>query len=340
MGMGNTVKAIWTLLQGTTNPDVVALYNYLYQNLEGAKMNAKQPMGRVYYVNGNSLPQCTPVGSDANDGLTPATPFETIQHAVDLCTVFPWDKNDYIFCYNLYNQDAYPINVTADGLHIIGWGGPIGQPCLLAANADNAACFNFPVGLGENCEIAGFNMGAGAAHGCIELQGNNANVWIHNNIFGHLWAGGGQDGVWLGTTIQGGVIEDNWFHGTDCGSGVLTRCAVYVSSDWVQGTLRNNYAFKMPGVGANGSGGLIYGNNMDGVAIIHNKVNVGDGETAHGGAIFLLAGCDACVIAQNEANDGLAVSTKNPYVDEGGANDNAWISNQWGITINYPETAA
>jgi hypothetical protein len=81
MGLGNVTKAIWTLLQGTTNPNVAALYNNLYQRLEGAKSGVGGTVcsiGNVFYVD--------PVGgSDANNGLTPATAFATTAFALTQC---------------------------------------------------------------------------------------------------------------------------------------------------------------------------------------------------------------------------------------------------------------
>jgi len=339
MGLGSTVKAIWQLLQGTTNPDVVALYNNLYQRLEGARMGAHNGRGAIYFVNGGA--DGVTAGLDTNDGLTPANAFLTIAHALSLCTD---DNDDFIYCFNVYQQDVFPIEVNRNSVHIIGIAGPDGQWPLMVPTG-NTAIFNFAVGAGDNCEIAGFSLGAGAAHACIELQGDNSMVWIHNCSFGHLWASAGQDGIHYlnGATTHGGIVEDCWFYGDGVGAGKLTRCGILCENGWVtQGTWRNNYFFKLAGKddgAGNIVGGAIHGAGwLDQVAVIHNKINVGDGETCHGNGIYFGANCNGCLVAQNEANDGLAVSTKNPYVDESGANDNAWISNEWGATIEYPQT--
>ena len=89
MGLGSTVKAIWQLLQGTTNPDVVALYNNLYQRLEGAKSGIGgiiSSCGNVFYVD--------PVnGLNTNNGRTPATAFQTTAYALTQCVA---DNSDVI----------------------------------------------------------------------------------------------------------------------------------------------------------------------------------------------------------------------------------------------------
>jgi len=334
MGMGNTIKAIWQLLQGTTSPDVVALYNNLYQKLEGAKMGAHNGRGSIFFVNGGADGVTT--GSDANDGLTPANAFLTIAHALTLCTD---DNDDFIYCFNVYQQDAFPIEVNQNSVHIIGIAGPDGAWPLMVPTGDTAI-FNFAVSAGDNCEIAGFSLGAGANHACIELQGDNSMVWIHNCSFGHLWSVAGQDGVKYiaGATTHGGIVEDNWFYGSECGAGKLSRCGIICENGWVtEATFRNNYFIEMPGYDANGTGGGIYAAGwLDQCSIIHNIIGGGDGETATGWAIYLSANCIGCVVCRNEANNGVDAAGKNPFVD---AADNSWISNQFGNTYEYPVAA-
>lgn len=70
MGLGTTVKAIWVLLQGQTDPNVTNIW-VLIQNMV-AKLG-----GVAYYVDDLN-------GNDANNGLSWATAVETIQQAIDL----------------------------------------------------------------------------------------------------------------------------------------------------------------------------------------------------------------------------------------------------------------
>ncbi|MBU1067812.1 hypothetical protein KKE60_08500, partial [Patescibacteria group bacterium] len=249
MGLGSVTKAIWTLLQGTTSPDVVSLYNNLYQKLEGAKMGAINGRGTIYFVNGGA--DGVTAGLDTNDGLTPANAFLTIAHALTLCVN---DNDDFIYCFNVYQQDVFPIEVNVNSVHIIGVAGPDGQWPLMVPTGDTAI-FNFALSAGQNSEIAGFSLGAGATSGCIELQGDNNMVWIHNCSFGHLWSAGGQDGVLYlnGGVTHGSIVEDCWFYGNGVGAGQLTRCGIVCENGWVtQGTFRNNYFFKLPGKNVGG----------------------------------------------------------------------------------------
>jgi len=292
-------------------------------------------MGTVYFVNGGSVAGFGAGVDVAGRGTTPERLFLSIEYALSQVVS---GRGDFIYCWNVYNQDDFPVEVNKDNVHIIGIAAPNGQPALLAGQADDAPCFSFPLDEGENSEIAGFSMGAGAARACIELLGNNANVWIHNCEFGHLWCGGGQDGIGLlnGGVTHGVIIEDNWFYGSEDGAGVLTRCGVICTGWLTQGTIRNNYFLEMPGVGANGTGGAIYvttGSPFDQCAIVHNKIGGGDGETATGWAIYLGNDSVGCLICQNEANDGRPACGKNPYVDLAANN---WISNQWGDAMTAP----
>jgi hypothetical protein len=317
MGLGSTVKAIWTLLQGTTNPDVVALYNNLYHRLEGARMNARQGKGNIYFVNGGA--DGVTAGLDTNNGLTPATPFLTIAHAISQCV----DRNDdFIYCWNTYNQDTFPITLTLSKVHIIGIASPNGQMPALEGQGDNAAAFTFGIGV-EGCEIAGFNMSAGAAHACIEFVGGNNQTWIHNCTFGHYWFGGGQDGILFAASNVGVIIEDNWFYGEKGPVGKLTRYGIVnLTGSLYQSTIRNN-TFVMVNDGAIWMGGT----NGE-VDIVHNLIALGQDDQA-GRAILLGPACTGFLVAQNEAGFGpTAFVTFAPYHDMAGGTANHWMSNQ------------
>jgi len=295
---------------------------------------APMGMGEKFFVNGF-------YGDNDHDGKTFQTPFKTIAHALDQCVD---ERGDYIFCFNVYQQETFPIHVDVVSVHIIGIAGPDGQWPLMVPTA-NTAIFNFPVSQGWNAEIAGFSLGAGAAHGCIELQGDNSMVWIHNCSFGHLWAVAGQDGVRYinGATTHGGIVEDCWFYGNaESAPGKLTRCGIICHHGWVtQATFRNNYFSKVPGMSAIESGeagavgGALYLQWADQCAIIHNKIGIAD-DTASGNGIYLNAGCNACLVAENEANRGIATDAKIPFVDKAAGDHNDWMCNQVGKANQDP----
>lgn len=75
MGLNNVTKAIWQLLQGTTNPNVTSIWTLL-QNMS-VNVNGIAPGGVAYYVEGVN-------GLDTNDGLSWAKAVKTIQKAIDL----------------------------------------------------------------------------------------------------------------------------------------------------------------------------------------------------------------------------------------------------------------
>lgn len=340
MGMGNTIKAIWTLLQGTTNPDVVALYNNLYQKLEGAKVGsssrhfARNQVGNVYFVNGGADGVTT--GSNANDGLTPANAFLTITYALTQCVA---GRNDYIYCFNVYQQEpAYPIVVNVSHVHIIGVSNPDGHQALMVPTG-NTAMLNIPLVAGgiTGIEIAGFNLGAGAAHGCIEVDGAAYGLWIHNCNFGHVYAGGGQDGIWFiaMSCCQSNIIEDCWFWGNAKGQGLLTQFGISAPAATAhirQCTIRNNYFSKLASCAIS-----LLGDCDDNV--IENNL-IGLGADVQGDGITLGAFAVGNLVARNEAARGsncAATSTANPFLDSAPADaDNDWISNQWCVTITEP----
>jgi len=334
MGLGNVTKAIWTLLQGTTNPDVVALYNNLYQRLEGARMDARQGMGNIYFVDGFH-------GDDGHNGLTPAAAFQSIRNALDQCVD---GRGDYIYCYNLWRQDTFPIDVDVNGVHIIGVAGPPGYAGMSVPT--DTATFRFLPSDGDDSEIANFAFGGtGGTHSSIELEGDNNNVWIHNCTFGHLWCGEPAvvclDGIHIEgpAEIHGGLIEDCWFYGNAVGAGKISRCGIYAAW-WMLGTVRNNYFLKCPGkdmgeLGPVGGGILLQSCNQ--VSLIHNKIGIADA-THDGNGIYVDAGCEGCLVAQNEASQGVAEDAKIPFVDIHAGDFNDWMCNQNGVTMTDPAT--
>jgi len=286
-------------------------------------MGIPNPFATVFYVDLDS-------GRDSYNGRSPRRPFQTIQAAIDAALS---GRGDYIFVLNAYQADTYPIVVNKARLHIIGVSNPNGQAPYLIPIVDTAAISLEVAGAGS--EIAGFTLGGGAAHGCIEMNGTGG-FWIHHNLFGGANAGGTpQDGI---RSKQGVVnaeclIEDNIFHGNLAQvPGKLTQYG-FVG----QGTnllrhsiIRNNLFLGL-------AGGIFLGN-AAGLSLLDNKFVCPD--AADGEAITLNAGARGCMVDGNVGmNGGDAAMTKNPFCDLSGAGNNHWGVNWKSNTALLPQTS-
>jgi len=294
------------------------------------------PIGDIFYVNGGA--DGVTAGVDTNPG-TKDLPFLTIEHALSQCTN---DHDDYIICWNTYNQDTFPITMTLDSVHVIGVAGPDGSwPALEGADVGDVPAFDFGVGV-ENCEIAGFNISGGATSPCIDIPSGANMTWIHHCTFGHDWFGGAQDGIVLcalGGSLRNVIIEDNWFLGDTFACGKITAYGIVQTGGGIQGlTIRRNYFFGLasgaiklgdPGVGAGGSDMHVIVENYFGCAVDQDGI-----------AIFLGSQSYGCLVGANEAQMGRDVMAIGvPYEDQGAtANDNHWMSNQQGDTMVYPHS--
>jgi len=306
-------------------------------NVKGLWENLRlRNRGTTYFVDGFN-------GDDTRDGFTPANAFQSIRHALDQCVSA---NDDYIFCWNLWRQDTFPIEVDRNAVHIIGIHGPQGYPGMSVPT--DTATFHFAAGAGDNSEIACFALGGtgAAVHASIEMDGDNNSVWIHNCSFGHLWCGEPvvaiQDGIRMTgpAVFHNGVIEDCWFHGSAVGAGRIARCGIW--GEWLSlVTIRNNYFLKCPGYDILGDGdmvgGAIYLAAGNQCSIIHNKIGVAD-DTKSGNGIYLKE-CQGCLIAENEANRGVVTDAKIPFVDMAGGDFNDWMCNQVGKANQDPATS-
>jgi len=291
-------------------------------------MGAFNGKGSIFFVNGGA--DGVTAGLDTNDGLTPANAFLTIAHALTLVTN---DNDDFVYCFNVYNQDVFPIVLdnTMDSVHIIGLAGPTGAWPTLDGWTGNTAVFT--VG-NENCEIAGFMLGGGAAHAAIEVGSGANGLWVHNCTFGHFWCGAGQDGIRAtagGGSVFGGLIEDCWFYGSDGPNGTLTRYGITnLAHGWGEWTIRNNFFDGLPTQAIDlGAGGA-----ANEFVIEHNIIGCADTDNI---AIQLGASAHYCIVSDNKAGHGKVVMTQNPYGDA--AADNHWMCNQVGIVLKFPDVA-
>ena len=278
--------------------------------------------GNVFWIDGVS-------GDDSQDGLTPSKPLKQIDTALGLCSN---DHNDYIFVLDCYQQeDSFPIVVDVTKVHIIAVVNKSNRYAVMTPPGDTAV---FTISSsGNDCEIAGFDLSAGAAHGSIELD-NPIGIHIHDCIFGSDQAGGTpQDGIIAETGQRNpihGLIENCKFYGTGNNSnGTLTRDGIRGTgggaSNWKNMTVQNNVFLGILGIGIDLS-------IAQATMILNNRFAL-DANTA-GAAITLGAGTKGCFIDGNSANFGKTEMAANPYVD--GSAVNSWGINYNAITATLP----
>jgi len=324
MGLGSVTKAIWTLLQGTTSPDVVALYNYLYEKLEGPKLE-KGGIGNIFFVNG-----VDGVGDNANSGLTPDQPFLTITYALSQCVT---EHNDVIVILNYWQPtgEVWPIVVNKRQVHILGAAmGNLPYPAIHPPG--DTACFQVD-DTGCYSEIAFLTIGGGNSHGGIELSvaGQAEGVWLHDLTFGHVWFGTPQNGVWISTDglrhTFGIRIEKCVFVGGEGNfHGALTAEAILQSTG---GGAEAHDLEILNNIFKGCAAGITLGTAFDAV-IKGNRFGVNDG----GGvdqAIDLGATCLGCLIDDNHSASRMAAgSTSTAFSDQAGGVANAWGLNTVG----------
>lgn len=188
-------------------------------------------VGNIYYVNGYT-------GLTTNDGLSPETPKLLISEAMDLCNDAA-GQNDYIIVLRWPSADpgeTWPIAVDVESVHIIG-ANLFGAStcCWIAPPLDTAAFLISSHGV----EIAGFDLGAGAAHACIENSGTVWRAHIHHNDFALQRTA--QDGIHTGigsVDCPHWLIENNTF-GEYFDN--ITRAGIYCSHNMTRSVIRNNY---------------------------------------------------------------------------------------------------
>lgn len=322
MGEHTITKAIWTLLHGTTNPDIVALYNNLYQKLEGVKAGYGS-VGNIFFVDGLA-------GNDANTGLVPTAPFLTITHALTQCVA---DHDDYIIVLDHW-QEVVAINITR--VHIIGVTKNATQAFVQMNAAADTAIFTVTA-LSNHCEIAGFSFGGGATHAAIENQaGTPMQLHIHDCLFGHVFAGNTpQDGIDIELNATNIRIERCAFYGNGAGTmGTIARDGIRFAGggDTLGGCVKDNRFLNIPGIGVNVT------TRFDNGFIEDNRFQVPD--TAIGQAITFAAGAagQTLVDGNKAAAGGDAVLTNVPFRDLSGAP--AASGNDWGQNFSGAAAAA
>jgi hypothetical protein len=276
--------------------------------------------GRIFFV--------AAAGNNTNNGVDPGTPWATITYALTQCVA---NRGDYIIVMNNTspNEPAWPIAINVQAVHIIGrWGEAYPSPTLVPTT--NNAVFQLNT---DWVEIAGFELGAGAAHGCIESPAGpstNGHWWIHHCAFGYIVAlTTGQDGFWGHNTHDAPqcVIEDCIF------GSALTRDGIRIEGNATRSIFRNNIFRLVTGIGIH-----CIQNGSDIGAILDNNFKCPD--NAAGEAITMELGVGNAMISGNRAGQAAAAMGNNPYRDlstgVAATSLNCWVMNYDGIVALIP----
>jgi len=309
-------------------PEVLAL-------LQSMGLVAPMGIGEKFYVNGGA--DGVTAGINAVGRGSKDRPVLTIAYALaNLCVS---GRDDYIYCFNTNNQDTAPITINISNVHIIGLAKPGGLNALELEDAlvgDNPM-FNIPVVAGgiSGVEIAGFAIGGGATHGCIEMSAAY-DCWIHDCVFGHEWVQAPQDGIRVIAIshVQGLLIEDCLFLGATGPKGTITQYGIVApaaTAHLYQCYIRNNKFVRCT------TGAIALLNDCREVIVEANKLGCASDAVAQ--AIDLAVTTSGCLIASNEAQHGDAVMAQNPYRDQAVADANDWMCNQVGSVMKYPDEA-
>lgn len=278
--------------------------------------------GNVFYVYGID----GGIGDDANDGLTPATPFLTLTYALSQCVT---GNHDYIIVLDYWQPtgETWPISVDVNNVHIIGAEGAGTQMPIITPTGDTAGLSI----AADRVEVARLCVNGGASHGCIENDpGAPTARWgfkVRDCWFAVL--GSAQDG------IKNVAASDNVYLQVErCRFGfAITRDGIRIEHNATRAMIgdawgNGNIFDRVQGVGVN-----VVGNAAD--VGIFNNVFIIPANTA-GAAITLSAGCGGCAIFGNHANFGDTDMGNNPYTDGAGAGSNHWGLNYKGVTATLP----
>lgn len=276
-----------------------------------------QGIGKVFFVSHSS-------GDNGNNGVDPNTPFESITYAL---TQVVANRGDYIIPLDTWQSEpSWPILLNGDHrrTHIIMFTFESSTPqgYMVPPGAGDFAVFEFE-SAAYMIEIAGFTLGGGASHGCIEI-GSAQNNWIHHCWFGHkdqLEDTVPLYGVWVNVGPAHGLCVENCvFLGdqVDAGGGITSHgfCTTGGGNQPKWAIIRNNLF-----LGCDAGINMLRGNHC---MILDNRFTC---RGVQGMGITLEAACIGNMIDGNVAMNGDAVIAANPFVDHNGAAANHWGRN-------------
>lgn len=267
--------------------------------------------GNVFYVD-----SAHPDTNDANDGTDPNAPLHTITHALDHCTA---NQEDFIIVSNFTNGDeTWPIAITKGKVHLFSNWYSKGVGRTITPPGDTAGLYI----TGDKVEVAGFEIGGGGTHGCIEFS-TAAQSWgahIHHNRFG--WMTAAQDGIRMTGAVDKVqfLIHDNEFNDK------LTRDGIRIEQNSTRSEIWNNVFRFVAGVGIN------LETLCTDIYAIHDNVFRVNG-AVQGDAITCNINSLGCMFWGNQAMHLGAAPAQNPYVDLGA---NHWGVNWTGDVVTYP----
>ena len=172
------------LCNAPTNADLTQLRKAIWGFINSNRL----ALNLTYFVNNT--------GSDTNDGLTAATPFQTIQAAINASQQY--DPSG--FQVKIVVADGTYAPFSCGGGSLKGWGsvwiiGNITTPAACIIQSADVPCALFQ-GNSRNYLMGGFrivNNGALPRYGCGILAANTAWVQVYNMDFGpcamyHMWS--------------------------------------------------------------------------------------------------------------------------------------------------------
>lgn len=268
--------------------------------------------GNVFYVDSGHL-----MTSDANDGTDPNAPLRTITQAIANCTT---NQDDFILVHSFSNAlETWPLAIAKHKIHLLSSHyllGGLGR--IITPPADTAGIYI----VGDKVEVAGFEIGGGATHGCIEFA-TGAQTWgahIHHNYF--AWSTAAQDGIRMTGAVDKVqfLIHDNRFNDK------ITRDGIRIEQNSTRTEIWNNEFRFVGGVGIN----LV--TLCTDIYAIHDNIFRVDG-AVQGDAIACNVNSLGCMFYGNQAMHLGAAPAQNPYIDLGA---NHWGVNWTGDVVTYP----
>lgn len=268
--------------------------------------------GDVFYVT-----DAARGGDNANDGLTPHTPFLTITYALTQLTGL---RNSYIFVQRTtLASETWPIEITQSYLHLIGTPDQASPTPAIRPQDNNHGLVLAAGGI----EVAGFIFSCPVANQDACIYSAAAQQWmnhIHDNYF--AWDSEAYDCIRLDNQQQQVSIHDNYFgaHGFD--NYAITSASV------AGRTLIEDNVILVNGREMNGAAGIYLSPVSGGGAILNNVFTVPG--LAAGEAIHLTGGQDWLVTGNVAAEGSGATASANPFREDG--------ANHWGL--NYSNQTA